>query len=101
MTVAAAFGTQDTELPAALALGAGYNVHQLNNLAPLLSPTSGGDGILDAMGDMVLQDFFFRAPKRRAHRGDLRDDINAIAIVFDHTDKAADLALDPAEPLKT
>src|SRR5260370_37235424 len=51
------------------------------------------------MGDMIAQDFFFRAQKRRAHGRDLRDDVDAIAIVLDHPPKPADLALDAFEPL--
>jgi hypothetical protein len=80
-------------------IGTRYDVHQLGDLASLLCAVSGGDGILDAMGNMVLQDFFFRPSECRAHRSDLRDDIDAVAIVFNHASKAADLAFDPAEPL--
>lgn len=80
-------------------IGTRYDVHQLDDLASLLCPVSGSDGILDAMGNMVLQDFFFRPSKCCAHRSDLRDDVDAIAIVFNHAGEAADLTFDPAEPL--
>lgn len=53
--------------------------------------------MLDAMRDMVAQDFLFHTPERGARRSDLRDHINAIAVVLNHTGKAADLTLDPFE----
>lgn len=80
-------------------IGTCYDVHQLNDLTSLLCPVSRGDGVLDAIGNMVLQDFFFRPSECRAHRSDLRDDVDAITIAFNHAGKAADLTFDPAEPL--
>ena len=37
-----------------------------------------------AMRDVVTQDFLLHTPQRRARRRDLRDDVDAIAIIFDH-----------------
>src|SRR5580693_5736398 len=53
------------------------------------------------MGDMIAQDFLLGAPQRRAHGRDLRDDVDAIAVVLDHAAEAADLALDAFEPLES
>ena len=53
----------------------------------------------DAMRDMLAQNFLLDAAKRRAHRADLRDDVDAIAVVIDHARKPAHLTLDAAQPL--
>src|ERR1700704_3058818 len=55
--------------------------------------------MLDAMRHVVAQDFLFHAPERSAHRRNLRDDVDAIAILVDHLREAADLAFDPAQAL--
>src|SRR5438105_2366895 len=57
--------------------------------------------MLDAMGDVVLQHFLLDASQRGAHRRDLRDDVDAVAVLVDHLREAANLALDPAQPLVT
>ena len=55
--------------------------------------------MLDAMRHMVTQNFPFNAAKRGTHGGDLRHDVDAVAVVFDHTRKAAHLSLDPLQAL--
>jgi len=52
------------------------------------------------MADVVMHEFLFDAPQRRPNRADLRDDIDAVAILFDHTRKAAHLTFDAVEPLQ-
>ena len=52
----------------------------------------------DAMRDVVAQDFLLDAAQRGAHRADLRDDVDAVALVLDHAGEAAHLALDAFEP---
>ena len=52
------------------------------------------------MGDVVAQDFFLRTAQRRAHRGDLGDDVDAVAILADHAGKPAHLPFDPLQPLE-
>lgn len=84
-----------------LALSAGYDFHQLGNLSPLFGAIARDDRILDAGRDMVTQDFFLRASKRRTHCRDLRDDVDAIPIFLNHPGKTTNLALDPVEPFKT
>jgi YHS domain-containing protein len=57
--------------------------------------------MLDAMRHVILQHLFLNAAKRGAHRRDLRDDVDAIAVLVDHLREAADLALDPAQAFLT
>src|SRR5258708_17529561 len=85
--------------PDRLALGAAHDVHQLFDLSPLIGLVAGGDGMLDAMGDVIAQDLLLDAPKRGPHRRNLRDDVDAIAILIDHARDAAHLALDPVHAL--
>src|SRR5262249_60877697 len=54
-----------------------------------------------AMADVVAQDLLFESAERGAHGGNLRHDVDAVAIVLDHAGEPAHLALDPAEPLET
>ncbi len=56
--------------------------------------------MLDAMGDMVAQDLLLDAAECRFCRRDLRDDVDAIAVVLDHARQPADLALDSFKPFK-
>ena len=75
-------------------------VHQFRDLTALVGFVARGNGVLDAMGDVVAQDFFFGATQCRAHGGDLRDDVDAVAVLFDHARETAHLAFDPVEPLE-
>ena len=50
--------------------------------------------MLNAMTNMVAQDFLFDAAQGSTNRGDLRHDINAIAILFDHAGNSPYLAFD-------
>src|SRR5262249_35318860 len=84
---------------AALTLGAAHDVHQLFDLSPLIGLVAGGDRMLDAMGDVIAQDLLLEAPQRRAHRRNLRHDVDAVAIRIDHARDAAHLAFDPAQAL--
>ena len=85
---------------ATLARRATKNLHQLRDFAALIGFVAAGNGMRDAMRNMLAQDFLFRPPQRRAHGGDLRDDIDAVTVVFDHAGQATHLALDTVEPLK-
>ena len=62
---------------------------------------SAGNRVLDAMRHVISEHFFLDAPERGANRGDLRDDIDAVAVIVDHLGQAANLALDPAETFLT
>jgi hypothetical protein len=83
-----------------LPLGTAYYFHEFSDLSPLVGSIARDNRILDATSDMVAQDFFLGASKRRPDRRNLRDDVDAIAIFFDHPNKTADLTLDSIKPLK-
>src|SRR5258708_2065830 len=57
--------------------------------------------MFDAVRHVIPQPLFLDAPQRGAPRGNLRDDIDAVAILVDHFRQAADLAFDPAQALLT
>ena len=76
------------------AAGSRHYVHQLGDLGALLRLVAAGDSVLDAMRDVVAQDLLLNLPESGAHGGNLRDDVDAIAILLDHARKAADLPLD-------
>ena len=50
--------------------------------------------------DVVAQHLLLDAPQRRADGGDLRDDVDAVAVLLDHAGEAAHLALDAAQALQ-
>ena len=56
--------------------------------------------MFDTMGDVIGQDLILGSPQRGAHRRDLGDDVDTIAVVLDHAREPAHLALDPREPLE-
>ena len=67
----------------------------------LIGLVAARDRVLDAMGDVILQHLLLDPAQRGAHRRDLRDDVDAVAVLLDHLRQAADLALDPAQPFLT
>jgi hypothetical protein len=75
-------------------------VHQLFDLPTLLSLVARRDRMLDAVPDVIAQDFLFQTPQCSADRRDLRDDVDAVAVVLDHARDSADLAFDPIEPFR-
>lgn len=79
--------------------GPTYDSHQFRDLLPLVCLVAACDRVLDAMRDMVLEYFFLDPAQRGTNGGDLRYDIDAIAILLDHFGEAAHLALDPTEAL--
>ena len=56
--------------------------------------------MLDAMRDMVGENFFLRATQGGAHRRKLRDDIDALALPLDHAREPAHLAFNAFEALQ-
>ncbi len=77
-----------------------HHVHQFGDLAALVGLVAARDRVLDAMGDVVAQDFLLDPAQRGAHRADLRHDVDAVALVLDHAGEPAHLALDAVEPLE-
>ncbi len=43
--------------------------------------------MLDAVPDVIPKDFLLHASQRGTHRGNLRHDIDAVAVFFDHSGK--------------
>jgi hypothetical protein len=84
---------------AGLAIGAAYDLHQLFNFSALIGLAAGGDRSVHTMGDVVAQDLLLHSSERGAHRRNLRHDIDAIAILVDHSRDAAHLPFDPAQAL--
>jgi hypothetical protein len=82
-------------------LGAGDDFHQLGNLTPLFGSIARAYRVLDAMADVITQDFFFYSPKRRTDGRNLYNDVDAVPAFYDHARKAAHLAFDPVEPFET
>ena len=52
----------------------------------------------DAVVHVVVEDLESEALERRVHRSDLREHVDAVAVVLDHPLDAAHLTLDPVEP---
>jgi hypothetical protein len=75
--------------------------HQFGDLVALVVLIAARDGVLDAMADVIAQHLFLDPPQRGTYRGNLRDDVDAVAVLVDHFRQAADLALDPAQTLLT
>src|SRR5580704_15389231 len=59
-----------------------------------------GDGLRDAVPQMVFQQAQRHRLQRLGHRRDLGQDVDAVLVVLDHLLQPADLALDPAQPLE-
>jgi P-type Cu+ transporter len=76
-----------------------HDIHQLFDLPALVGLVAGCDCALHAVRDMIAQDFLLETPQRCPYRRNLRDDVDAIAIVLDHARDAAHLALDAIQPL--
>ncbi len=57
--------------------------------------------MLNAVADVIAQDLFLDATEGSPYGGDLRHNVDAIPVLFDHAGQAADLALNPVETLKT
>ena len=56
--------------------------------------------MLDAMRDVIAQHLLLDPAQRGADRGNLRDDVDAIAILLDHAGEPPHLAFDSLEPLQ-
>ena len=84
----------------AMTRGSGGDVAQdldeLGDLAALILAVARDDRVLDAMRDVILQDFVLELLERRLHRLDLVQHVDAIAVLGDHARDAAHLAFDAA-----
>src|SRR6185437_2873847 len=52
------------------------------------------------MCDVLAQDLLLDTAQRGAHGADLGDDVDAVAVLFDHARETADLPLDAAQALQ-
>src|SRR5580692_4413520 len=59
-----------------------------------------GDGLRDAVPQMVFQQAQRHRLQRPGHRRHLGQDVDAVLVVLDHLLQPADLALDPPQPLE-
>src|SRR5579863_4791670 len=89
-----------TRARAPSAFGALQDLHEFGHLPSLLGSITRGDRVLDAIGDVIAQNFFLSASQRSADCRNLRNDVDAIPILFDHARETAHLALDSVEPFK-
>ena len=80
-----------------LPVSAADDGHELLDLTTLINLVARGDREFDAMADVIAKDFLLETPQGRAHRGNLRDNIDAIPVLLDHSRQAAHLTLDPIE----
>lgn len=77
------------------------NFHQFRDLPALIGPVAAVDRVFHAVRHVILKDFFFDATQCGAHRRDLSDDINAVAIVIDHLREPANLTFDAVQAFLT
>jgi len=89
--------TEDFQLSASRAA---QHVHELGDLTALLSLVTAGNGILDAIGNMVAQDFLLHPAQRGVHGGNLSDYVDTITVLFDHAGETTNLAFDPPQAFK-
>lgn len=92
--------TKNIQLNACLPAASRQYFSQFGNFLALLGRVSAGNGMFDAMADMILEDCFFDAAQGGANRRNLRNNVNAISLVFDHARDATDLTLDLVEALE-
>ena len=79
------------------AVASDQNVHQFRDLAALFLLVAARDCMFDAMGNVVAQNFFFDFAQGGTNGGNLRHDVDAIAVVFKHFRKPANLTFDAAK----
>src|SRR3989304_20571 len=77
------------------------DIHQFGDLAALLALVARGDGVLHAVRHVVAQDLLLDTAQRGAYGGNLRDDVDAVAVGLHHARKPPHLALDAAQPSET
>ena len=80
--------------------GAAEEGNELGNLPALVCFIAGRNGIVDAMCDVILEDFFLDATQGGPNCRYLRYNVYAVAVFIDHTRKAADLTFDAIQSLK-
>jgi hypothetical protein len=74
------------------------NFHQFRDLAALISSIVAADRVFHAVGHVIPENFFLDTAQGRLDRGDLSDDIDAVAVLVDHLRETANLAFDAVQP---
>jgi hypothetical protein len=85
---------------AQLSATAAQHFDDLGDLFALVLLVAAGDGVFDAMADVIAQDFFFGATQGRPHRRNLGEDVDTIAAVLNHAGQATNLAFYAFEPFQ-
>jgi hypothetical protein len=80
-----------------LSIGSPKHFNDLGYFLALVGFVSTCNRMLDAMGNVIAQYFFFCTPKRRPDCGDLRHYIDAITALPDHPRKTPYLTFDTAK----
>ena len=75
-----------------------HDIHQFRDLAPLVGFVAGPDRMIDAVRHVIAEDLFLDAAQRSTYRADLRHDVDAITIFFNHARQAPHLPLYAVEP---
>src|SRR5207342_3164153 len=71
---------------------------ELVDLGLAVALVAGMEGVGHAVLQVIAQRLLLDAVERSAHGADLRQHVDAVAILLDHAGDAAHLALDAAEP---
>ena len=78
----------------------GKQLDQLVHLLVLIGRISAVDGVRHAVPGMVLENFPLNGAQCRFDRRELGQNINAVALVFDHANNTAHLTLDTFEAVE-
>jgi hypothetical protein len=68
-----------------LSIRSAHDRHKLLDLPALLGLVPGGYRVLDAVTHVVLEDLFLQPTQRRTRGSDLRDNVDAVAVILDHS----------------
>src|SRR5207247_3687711 len=74
-------------------------LQELLRLGRCVAFVARADRVRNAMVDVLIEDLEREAVERGADGGDLREDVDAVAVVLDHPLDAAHLSLDPVQAL--
>ena len=81
---------------AQLAISSNDHRHKLLDFASPIRLASRRGRMLDTMADVITEYFFFDPPKRRSDRRDLRDNVDAVPVLLDHSGDPSNLTFNPS-----
>ena len=76
------------------------NLNDFRNFLALVLFVATRNGVFDTVADMIAENFLFGTAQGRSHRRNLRDNIDAVAAIFNHAGKTTHLALYAFEPFQ-